>query len=87
MCGLNLKQKEQISEVVPTKEVQFLGDLILIESTKEEGILSSKGQKNWDKSKQNYGNRALLLDSTNASSLAGEVVGVGEGKKIKAKGQ
>lgn len=46
MCGLNIKQKEQISEAVPTKEVQFLGDLLLIESTKEEGILSSKRQKN-----------------------------------------
>lgn len=45
MCCLNLKQKQQISEAVPTKEVQFLGDLMLIESTKEEGILSSKGKK------------------------------------------
>lgn len=35
MCGLNLKQKEQISEAVPTKEVQFLGGLMLIESAEK----------------------------------------------------
>lgn len=35
MRGLNLKQKEQISEAILTKEVQFLGDLMWIESAEE----------------------------------------------------
>lgn len=42
MCGLSLIQKEQFSEVVPTKEVQLLGDLMLITSVGKEEIMSSK---------------------------------------------
>lgn len=87
MQGLSLKQKEQISEAVPAKEVQFLGDLMLLESTEEEGILSNKGQKIWDKSEQSSGNRTPLLDCTNAPNSAREVVGDGEVKKIKTKRQ
>lgn len=86
MCGLSLIQKEQFSEAVPTKEVQLIGHLMLIESAGKEGIMSGKVQNNWDKSEQS-GTRTPLLYCTNAPNSVGEMVADGEGKKIKAKGQ
>lgn len=78
ICGLSLIQKEQFSEAVPTKEIQLIGDLMQIESTGKEGIMSSKVQNNWDKSEQSSGTRKPLLDCTNAPNSVGKMVADGE---------
>lgn len=87
MRGLSLIQKEQFSDIVPPKEVQLLGNLMLIESAEKVGIMSSKIQNNWDKFEQSFGSRTPLLDCTNVTNVVREKVGNGEEKKIKAKGQ